>query len=229
MTTTGTTVTTALLTGALLVGGWAAAVPPASAAPTPPRGPVVERASHPARVLHIGMRGPAVVALQHRLHVRADGIFGPRTLRAVLAFQRHARLVPDGVVGPRTAAALRRVGHVPFGVRVVRVAAQQKGKPYRWAGAGPRAFDCSGLVTYVFARLGVHLPHNAAAQWLSVRHVRPRSMRPGDIVFLRDRRGQIYHDGIYAGHGTWWVARHSGTVVARVTLPRRSLLVGRAR
>jgi cellulose synthase/poly-beta-1,6-N-acetylglucosamine synthase-like glycosyltransferase/peptidoglycan hydrolase-like protein with peptidoglycan-binding domain len=37
-----------------------------------------------------------------------DGLFGPRTERAVLVFQRTHTLEPDGIVGPRTLHSLRR-------------------------------------------------------------------------------------------------------------------------
>jgi hypothetical protein len=53
-----------------------------------------------------GDRGPAVARIQRRLHLGADGVFGPQTLRAVKRFQRRRRLVADGVVGPITRRAL---------------------------------------------------------------------------------------------------------------------------
>jgi peptidoglycan hydrolase-like protein with peptidoglycan-binding domain len=62
--------------------------------------------------LLLGVRGPAVAALQRVLAQRgflpgaADGIFGEKTRAAVEAFQRHAGLEADGVVGPLTRAAL---------------------------------------------------------------------------------------------------------------------------
>lgn len=59
-----------------------------------------------AQVLHLGSEGPAVVELQRLLHVRADGIFGPRTRAAVVRFQRAHRLPGVGWVGPHTRAAL---------------------------------------------------------------------------------------------------------------------------
>jgi GH25 family lysozyme M1 (1,4-beta-N-acetylmuramidase) len=52
------------------------------------------------------MSGPDVTHVQKRLHLKADGFFGPRTRDAVVAFQRAHGLTPDGVVGPRTAKAL---------------------------------------------------------------------------------------------------------------------------
>ena len=57
-------------------------------------------------MLKKGSRGPAVAALQRRLGIAADGVFGPQTKRAVKAFQRRNGLVADGIVGPMTQAAL---------------------------------------------------------------------------------------------------------------------------
>ncbi len=57
-------------------------------------------------LLELGSRGPAVVKVQKRLGIEADGIFGPRTRAAVRAFQKRRGLVVDGIVGPQTRAAL---------------------------------------------------------------------------------------------------------------------------
>lgn len=65
-------------------------------------------ADHPREVvLHRGDRGPAVQLVQRRLHLRADGVFGRGTERAVKRFQRRKGIEPDGVVGPETRRALR--------------------------------------------------------------------------------------------------------------------------
>jgi resuscitation-promoting factor RpfB len=65
-----------------------------------------------AAALKRGSRGPAVVALQQRLHVPSDGVFGPQTERAVRRFQARHHLTVDGIVGARTAAALHlRLAH----------------------------------------------------------------------------------------------------------------------
>jgi cell wall-associated NlpC family hydrolase len=57
-------------------------------------------------LLRVGSRGPAVVRLQRKLRVAADGIFGPRTRAAVRSFQKRHGLVVDGIVGPQTRSAL---------------------------------------------------------------------------------------------------------------------------
>jgi soluble lytic murein transglycosylase-like protein len=59
-----------------------------------------------ADVLKRGSRGPAVVQLQSKLGIAADGVFGPQTARAVRRYQAGKGLVVDGVVGPQTAGAL---------------------------------------------------------------------------------------------------------------------------
>ena len=95
---------------------------------------------------------------------------------------------------------------------VVSIAAQYLGIPYKWAGATPETgFDCSGLVQYVFAQLGVLLPHNTVAQWNSPNAVPvPRNqLQPGDLVFFAN----LDHVGIYIGNGDFIDAPHTGAFV----------------
>jgi cell wall-associated NlpC family hydrolase len=110
--------------------------------------------------------------------------------------------------------------------RVLREARRQKGKPYVYGGAGPHSFDCSGLVRYVFMHsVGRVLPHNAAAQYHSVRHIQKRHLKPGDLIFTDN--GYISHVGIFAGHHHWWVAPHTGTHVQLQRIYHAHFLYGR--
>ena len=171
-------------------------------------------------VLREGFTGPAVAAVQRLLGVTPDGDFGPITLAAVRRFQaRHGRVV-DGQVGTHTLAALRRGGagsvrHHPsapprraegVGARAVGIAERYLGVPYVWGGASPSGFDCSGLIMYVYAQLGIDLPHFAAAQFRDGRHVRMDQLRRGDLVFFDD----LNHVGIYIGGGRFIHAPHTG-------------------
>ena len=94
---------------------------------------------------------------------------------------------------------------------VAAIALQYLGVPYLWAGATPSGFDCSGLVQYVFAQVGIALPHNTVAQWnfpgaVSV----PRNaLQPGDLVFFN----KLDHVGIYIGNGQFIDAPHTGSFV----------------
>jgi cell wall-associated NlpC family hydrolase len=96
--------------------------------------------------------------------------------------------------------------------QVIALASAQTGKPYVFAAAGPSSFDCSGLTAYVFAQVGVSLPHNADAQKSYGVGVSASAALPGDlVVFLSGSYG--YHVGIYAGNGYMYDAPHSGTTV----------------
>ena len=96
-----------------------------------------------------------------------------------------------------------------LGGQAVAIAERYLGVPYVWGGASPSGFDCSGLVMYVYAQLGVSLPHNAAAQYDMLPHVPTSDLEPGDLVFFYG----LGHVGIYVGGGTFIHAPHTGTVV----------------
>jgi cell wall-associated NlpC family hydrolase len=114
------------------------------------------------------------------------------------------------------------------GMRVVHIAASKKGTPYRYGAVGPRAFDCSGFTRWVMARVGRHLPHNAAAQKRVVRHVTASHRRPGDLVFFASH-GHVYHVAIYAGHDRIWHAPRPGQRVHLEHLWTHRVSYGRVR
>jgi cell wall-associated NlpC family hydrolase len=93
---------------------------------------------------------------------------------------------------------------------VVSIALQYLGVPYVWGGASPSTgFDCSGFVMYVFAQIGVSLPHHAASQYGYGVPISRDQLAPGDLVFF-DGLG---HVGIYIGNGQFVHAPHTGDVV----------------
>ncbi|MFD0327545.1 NlpC/P60 family protein [Streptacidiphilus monticola] len=69
-------------------------------------------------------------------------------------------------------------------------------------------FDCSGFTKYVFARLHVRIPRTAAAQFRAAHHT--RHPKPGDLFFVHDASGHVYHVGIYVNRHTWLEAEHPG-------------------
>ena len=92
---------------------------------------------------------------------------------------------------------------------VVGIAMQYLGVPYVWGGSSPRGFDCSGLVSYVFAQIGLSLPHSSYAQFGMGTPVSISQLEAGDLVFFTGAS----HVGIYIGGGQFIHAPHTGDVV----------------
>jgi cell wall-associated NlpC family hydrolase len=134
-----------------------------------------------------------------------------RELQARLAQQQadqsQAALAPTVQVAPPTAppsvAPPSRYGGV------VGIAMRYLGTPYVWGGASPAGFDCSGFVMYVYAQVGVSLPHSSYAQYGYGSAVSRGDLQPGDLVFF-DGLG---HEGIYVGGGSFIHSPHTGDVV----------------
>ena len=110
---------------------------------------------------------------------------------------------------PRTADA---------GEAVLLAARSRIGAPYRYGGAGPDAFDCSGLVAYAHRQLGVAVPRTAAQQFAAAMPVPRSELRPGDLVFFRLDSRQVSHVGIYAGDNRFVHAPQSGGHVRMASL-----------
>jgi peptidoglycan DL-endopeptidase CwlO len=94
---------------------------------------------------------------------------------------------------------------------VVGIAMQYLGTQYVFGGASPAGFDCSGFVMYVFAQVGISLPHYTVAQWnyADAVSVSRDQLEPGDLVFFAG----LGHVGIYVGNGQFIHAPHTGDVV----------------
>jgi peptidoglycan DL-endopeptidase CwlO len=92
---------------------------------------------------------------------------------------------------------------------VVGIAMRYLGVPYVWGGSTPRGFDCSGFVMYVFAQIGVSLPHSSYAMFNMGTPVSMGQLQPGDLVFFSGAG----HMGIYIGGGQFIHAPHTGDVV----------------
>jgi cell wall-associated NlpC family hydrolase len=135
---------------------------------------------------------------------------------------------PDFPVSPYPFVVGGALGRATRHNAIVSAAMQYLGIPYKWGGANPRTgFDCSGLVTYVFAQLGVSLPHYTVSQWDSpdAISVQPNRLRPGDLVFFTGSDGTRSapgHVGIYVGDGYLIDAPHTGSFVRidRLNEPR---------
>jgi cell wall-associated NlpC family hydrolase len=97
---------------------------------------------------------------------------------------------------------------------VLQIAAAQTGDSYSYGAAGPDSFDCSGFTQYVFGKVGISLPHSAAAQSTVATPV--SQPQPGDLVFVHNGGGgSISHVAIYAGGGYWYEASRPGRPVGK--------------
>ena len=167
----------------------------------------------------------------------------PRTLLLALAFAASAvgcaGLTGDASAVPGVESAAAAVGRTAprhrkraaptIGERAATIALKAVGVPYQWGGISPgTGFDCSGLVSWAYGRLGIKLPHSSYALYGKGRRVARSRMKPGDLVFFWG----LGHVGIYLGHGRMVHAPHSGLRVQVVRLgksPYGRALIGARR
>ncbi|WP_227748322.1 C40 family peptidase [Oerskovia douganii] len=112
------------------------------------------------------------------------------------------RAQPAAQAAPAAAPAAAASGSA-----VVDIAMKYVGVPYVYGGSSPSGFDCSGLVKYVYAQLGVSLPHQSGAQRDAGTPVSASEARPGDLIWTPG------HIAIYAGNGMQIEATTPGSTV----------------
>jgi cell wall-associated NlpC family hydrolase len=116
-----------------------------------------------------------------------------------------------------TGCAANRPAADDLGQRAADVALSQLGTPYRYGGASPAGFDCSGLVHYSYTRVGKRIPRTTAGQWGALPPVSRRELRTGDLLFF-SIDGKMSHVGLYVGDGRFVHAPSSGRSVTLETL-----------
>jgi len=96
-----------------------------------------------------------------------------------------------------------------IGAQALKWALTKLGDPYVWGGAGPDDFDCSGLVMWSYAQVGISLEHFTGDQWNEGEHISQSEIEPGDLLFFFD----LDHVGMYIGSGLMVDAPTQGQVV----------------
>ncbi len=99
---------------------------------------------------------------------------------------------------PAQAAAIHLTA-AQMRLAVWRYALRQKGKPYIYGDAGPRGFDCSGLVYAAYRAAGIALPrttYGMLANWRLVRIPKSQAQR-GDLAFFGTGHVEIYDRGAW--------------------------------
>ncbi|ULE32705.1 NlpC/P60 family peptidoglycan endopeptidase RipA [Mycobacterium sp. IDR2000157661] len=141
-------------------------------------------------------------------------------------FLQSLGLIPE----PAAAAPVFNNGAIPrvYGRQateyVIKRAMSQMGVPYSWgggnaagpsrgidSGAGTVGFDCSGLMLYAFAGVGIKLDHYSGSQYNAGRKVPSSQMRRGDMLFWGPNASQ--HVALYLGDGQMLEAPYTGSVV----------------
>jgi cell wall-associated NlpC family hydrolase len=92
--------------------------------------------------------------------------------------------------------------------QVVSIAMQYQGVPYVFGGSTPAGFDCSGFVMYVYAQVGISLPHGVSSAAAVGTPIAWEAALPGDVVVMPG------HSGIYLGNGMMIDAPFEGRVVS---------------
>lgn len=138
---------------------------------------------------------------------------------------------PDSTAPPSKSASVASTSAAAGGspsaraVAALQAARSVIGTPYRWGGAEPGGFDCSGLMAWAYGRAGLELPRTAVAQWDSGGHpdlppgLALSKLRPGDLIFYAanpSRPSTIHHVAMYAGDEMMVVAPSTGQAVTLV-------------
>jgi cell wall-associated NlpC family hydrolase len=92
----------------------------------------------------------------------------------------------------------------------VRWALRMRGTPYVYGGAAPGGFDCSGLIQWAYAHVGIGLPRTAAQQQQVGTSVTAGELLPGDLIF---QGNPAHHVVMYVGNSTVVGAPHTGALV----------------
>ena len=166
--------------------------------------------------------GPAVEQIQKGLKDAGffgglvDGKFTTLTRQAVISFQKAVGLKADGIVEAKTFKALtgkpipaKTAATAPGknqpmdkkAAGILKTAMSYKGVKYRFGGATPAGFDCSGFVMYVFNKHGIKLPRTADIQFTVGKPIKnKKELKPGDLVFFETYEKGASHVGIYQGN-----------------------------
>ena len=156
---------------------------------------------------------------------------------AILRYNRSDQYLADvlakaeayGLGGPPLAIG----GFAGHGDVVVAAAMTQLGVPYVWSAESPaEGFDCSGLVQWSYAQIGVELPRTTSEQVLvGVAVTDVGQLRPGDLLFTDSNRGGTIvaygHVAMYAGGDMQIAAPRTGDVVKLQRVPYDRLRAAR--
>lgn len=118
------------------------------------------------------------------------------------------------------------------GQQIVNTAEQYLGTPYAWGGESPSGFDCSGLVQYVYDKVGYALNRTSQEQFSQGTPVSKAELQSGDLVFFAGSDGTLNspgHVGIYVGGDEYIQSPRKNDVVKVSNLSDRNDYAGARR
>jgi cell wall-associated NlpC family hydrolase len=151
----------------------------------------------------------------HAVKVSPDSVGGGRVVADAVMVVRGTQVSPEDAAGERMtvagkgkdAAGKKSTAGRPTAADVVRVARRYIDTKYKYATCTDKAMSCTCLTKTVFSKFGLKLPMSEDGQWNydRGRKVAKSDLRPGDIVFFKERgqRKPITHLGIYSGNGNF--------------------------
>jgi peptidoglycan hydrolase-like protein with peptidoglycan-binding domain len=170
----------------------------------------------------------AVVYFQSAHDLKADGVAGTQTKDILFSNsaknEQDARRDPaenNNSNPPEQPAPPQSSDGKSKAQQAIDIAKTKIGCKYVYAAEGPDTFDCSGLTTYVYKKLGVSLPRTAYLQGYNqygIKITDPDSLKPGDLVFFNTNKsdGDLSdHAGIYIGNGDF-IHANSGKAMSIV-------------
>jgi cell wall-associated NlpC family hydrolase len=160
-----------------------------------------EAAAAKAQFVQKVQAAQAAQAVQAKQTVTSSGGGGTTTTQASGGSSGGGGSVSSAPVPPSAGGALG----------AVQAAESMVGVPYLWGGTTPAGFDCSGLVMWAYAQVGISLPHYSGAQYNDTTHIPLADIAPGDLLFYGP--GGSEHVAMYVGGGSMVEAPYTGADV----------------
>lgn len=102
---------------------------------------------------------------------------------------------------------------------IMNEALKYEGWRYVFGGASPTtSFDCSGLVQWCYAKVGITLPRTAQMQYDATQHIPMSEAKAGDLIFFHSTYNSgtyVTHIGIYVGNNRMF---HAGDPIGYADL-----------
>jgi cell wall-associated NlpC family hydrolase len=136
----------------------------------------------------------------HVIRAAAAALFSI-ALAACAGTARKSAFPPDSLASPPPSAAAASTGARSLAdvrLNMIDNAIAMLGQPYRFGGAAPGGFDCSGLVAYAAKGAGIHVPRTALEQFDTGTSVARGEVAPGDLIFMHLTHKEL-HVGIAIG------------------------------